>query len=219
MQKRLSRLRTQIFDGNAVKISSWVWQVTVIISVLPIFSHQLVRAEVTNQETIAKLQPSTASLELNLLANPSDRVVTANTISQSRITVPSLWWSKENYGNKLLDNWIAYPASTNQPGRIDLIVNQQVWVLLDYLERYNFINQLGTVARQSCSKELTNSVTGENMSCEQGYNLRVFNYQQEFLGAYTCDFDSHPNVRCGIEMRGGNRINLNQNQNQLTFNR
>ena len=163
-------------------------------------------------ETTARLQPSNAPLELNMIFEPSNNVVTANTINQAQFTVPSLWWSKENYQNKLLDNWIAYPSNGNQAGRIDLIVNQQVWSLLDYLERYNFINQLGTVARNSCSKELTTSALGENQLCQQGYNLRVFNYQQEFLGAYTCNFAQQPNANCSIVMQGGNRLKLEPKQ-------
>lgn len=199
MQKKNQNFRINKYN--------WIIGMGVIISIIQILNSSIVRAE-----TVAKLRPSDAPLELKLLVNPSDEVVTANTINQAKITVPSLWWSKENYENKLLDNWIAYPAKSNQPGRIDVIVNQQVWSLLDYLERYNFVNQLGTVARNSCSEEITDTATNPNQSCEQGYNLRVFNYQQDFLGAYTCNFEIQPNNLCAIDMRGGNRLNLNQEQ-------
>lgn len=199
MQKKSSNSRTSMYR--------WIFGISTILTTTQPLNNQLVQAS-----EVAKLNPSDAPLELNLLTNPSDKVVTANTINQARITVPSLWWSKENYGNKLLSNWIAYPGVQNQAGRIDVIVNQQVWGILDYLERYNFVNQLGTIARNSCSQELTDSVLGENKTCKQGYNLRVFNYQQDLLGAYTCDFESQTNTRCGINMRGGNRLNLNQNQ-------
>lgn len=119
--------------------------------------------------------PSIEPLELSLLEPnaPVDNilVVTANTISQDNLTVPSLWWAKEQFADKLLDNWIAYPSNGIEAGRIDLIVNRQSWSALDYLERYEFVNRFGTVAR------------------DYGYNVRVFNYQQELLATYTCNFN------------------------------
>jgi hypothetical protein len=128
-------------------------------------------------------QPSTEPLELSLLepgAPLNNRyVITANTISQSDLTVPSLWWAREQFANQLLDNWIAYPADDTTAGRIDLIVNRRLWSSLDYLQRYEFVNRFGTVAR------------------DFGYNIRVFNYQQELLATYTCEFTATP--RCQID--------------------
>jgi hypothetical protein len=134
-------------------------------------------------------QPSNAPLELNLLTNPNGFVITSDTISPKSLTIPSLWWAKANTENRLLDNWIAYPPSHEQePGRIDLIVNQQIWSLLDYLERYDFVNRLGTIARSF------------------KYNIRVFNYQQENLATYTCNFTKTPSL-CTIQV--GKRSSLN----------
>ncbi|MCG4880622.1 hypothetical protein L0P06_11165, partial [Amedibacillus dolichus] len=79
---------------------------------------------------------------------------------------PSIWWAKEQFGGKLLDNWLAYPAKEKSVARIDLIVNRQIWSLLDYVERYEFVNNFCNVAR------------------DYGYNVRVFNYQQELLATY-----------------------------------
>jgi len=117
--------------------------------------------------------PSNAPLELSLLKNPKD-VITANTISQRGLTVPSLWLAKQNAENKLLDNWIAYPATNTEPARVDLLVNQQLWISLDYIERYGFVNRFGTLARN------------------YGYNVRVFDYQKESLATYTCNFSTSP---------------------------
>lgn len=123
-------------------------------------------------------QPSTEPLELSLLepgaAFNNRYVITANTISQTDLTVPSLWWAREQFASQLLDNWIAYPADGTNAGRIDLIVNRRLWNTLDYLQRYEFVNRFGTVAR------------------DFGYNIRVFNYQQELLGTYTCEFKATP---------------------------
>ena len=133
--------------------------------------------------------PSGAPLELDLLTKPKDYVITANTINPERLTVPSLWWAQANAEKKLLDNWIAYPASEQEPARVDLIVNQQIWSLLEYVERYDFVNRLGSAARNF------------------GYNVRVFNYQKEPLATYTCNFNISPAL-CNIETTVKNKIGL-----------
>lgn len=135
-------------------------------------------------------QPSAAPLQLSLLKSPgqpdnSDRcdptVVTANTICQQQLTVPSLWWAKEQFGSQLLDNWLAYPANDTTAARVDLIVNRQVWSLLDYIQRYEFVNKFGNVAQ------------------DYGYNIRVFNYQKELLATYTCNFNTTPQ-QCNLQL-------------------
>ena len=105
----------------------------------------------------------------------SGSVRTANTISQTGLTPPSLWWANEQFGGKLLDNWCAYPDQR----RVDLVVNRQIWSLLTYLERYEFVSHFGTVAR------------------DFNYNLRVFNQQKTLLATYTCDYSIIP-VRCNL---------------------
>ncbi len=123
--------------------------------------------------------PTNAPLELSLLAPNAavkNGVITASNISQKQLTIPSIWWAKEQFGGKLLDNWLAYPAKGNRTARIDLIVNRQIWSLLDYVERYEFVNNFGNVAR------------------DYGYNVRVFNYQQELLATYTCNFNVQPRL-------------------------
>lgn len=133
--------------------------------------------------------PSSAPLELDLLTKPKDYVITANTINPAQLTVPSLWWAQQNSEKKLLDNWIAYPTSDKEPARVDLIVNQQIWSLLDYVERYDFVNRLGSAARNF------------------GYNVRVFNYQKEPLATYTCNFNTSPAL-CSIQTTVNNKIGL-----------
>ena len=125
--------------------------------------------------------PSQAPLELDLLTNPRDNIITADTISQKQLTLPSLWWAQEQSQNKLLDNWIAYPANNSQPGRVDLIVNEQIWNALEGIELYSFVNRLGSVART------------------YGYNIRVFNYEKELLGTYTCNLNLTTPL-CNIKM-------------------
>ena len=141
----------------------------------------LLRSQISVAENVKVPLPSNAPLELEFLVNPRGLVTTANTIYQEKISIPSLWWAKENSQYKLLDNWIAYPATNKNPGRVDLIVNEQIWTLLDYLERYQFVNYLGSVAR------------------DYRYNMRVFNYQKELLATYTCNFKTIKPL-CQIKM-------------------
>ncbi len=124
-----------------------------------------------------------------MLTNPRGSIITANIIDQGKLSVPSLWWIKEISENKLLDNWIAYPFKNQQTARVDVIVNQQIWSLLDYLERYDFVNNLGDIARS------------------YGYNIRVFNYQKESLASYTCNFDTNP-LSCKIKINSQNNFGL-----------
>lgn len=146
-------------------------------------------------DTFSVPSPSDAPLELSLLTKPNSTVITANTINEQGLTTPSLWLAQANSENKLLDNWLAYPASTTSPGRVDLIVNQQVWSILDYLERYSFVNRLGSVARKDI------------------YNLRVFNYQEELLASYTCNFQTSP-APCTIQINSLNRLGLQQSSEE-----
>ncbi|HEY9598278.1 MAG TPA: hypothetical protein V6D33_11470 [Cyanophyceae cyanobacterium] len=124
-------------------------------------------------QTSSALKPSDAPLEISLLEPdappPKPGIVTSRTISQTGITNPSLWWAEEQFdefNGKLLTNWIAYQDEK----RVDLVVSPQPWTLLDYLGRYRFVNQFGTVAR------------------DYDYNVRIFNPQGNLLATYTCDY-------------------------------
>jgi len=122
------------------------------------------------------LEPLALPLELNLLqpgAIPTDpTIVTSRLANQERSTIPSLWWAQSQFGDSLLTDWLAYPGSDGTPQRVDLVVNAQAWSIYTYVERYTFVNHLGTSA------------------ADYGYNSRVFNPQGELLAAYICDFDT-----------------------------
>jgi hypothetical protein len=154
-------------------------------------------ASATDEQTLAQTiqtlcqppLPSTAPLDLTALnpkaPSPPPGVITAETISQRGLTVPSLWWAKEQFGGKLLQNWLAYPGAGEARGRVDLIVNRQFWSLLNYLERYRFVNQFGLVSR------------------DYRYNVRVFHKRGTFLAAYTCAGPStDPVCRICLESAG-----------------
>ncbi|NJR52368.1 MAG: hypothetical protein HC780_25130 [Leptolyngbyaceae cyanobacterium CSU_1_3] len=132
------------------------------------------------QTNPSSLQPSLAPLDFNLveegLCADNTPGVTNTSVSQVELTTPSFWWIRDQiaaqpkFGSKLLDRWLACPSQGAAPQRADFIVNQQVWSLLDYLERYKLVHELGTAAR------------------DYDYNIRIFNRQGVLLAAYTCDF-------------------------------
>lgn len=101
-------------------------------------------------------------------------VVTNRTISQEGLTVPSLWWTQQQFGGKLLDRWFAYVGSDGTPRRVDLVINNQVWNAADYLQRYQFVNHFGTESQG------------------YGFNVRVFNARRELLAAYICEDNPKP---------------------------
>jgi hypothetical protein len=88
-------------------------------------------------------------------------------------TKPSFWWATEQFdpfGGRLVEKWL----TNSKLQQIDLIVNWQLWGLLDYLGRYRFVNQFGTVARK------------------YGYDLNIFNQKQQCLASYKYNAQSHP---------------------------
>jgi hypothetical protein len=125
-------------------------------------------------EPPAIINYSPEPLEIELLTNPETLrgrtdVITADSISRTRLTIPSLWLTKEQLDKKqkLVINWLAYPDRKY----IDIIVNPQFWNNLDYTERYNFVSRYGITAQRN------------------GYNVRIFNLKIDEkipIVAYTC---------------------------------
>lgn len=97
-------------------------------------------------------------------------IATALTPSQRGLTVPSLWWADDQFGDKLVENWIVYARRPNTQARTDLIIRRALWNTLNYYERYAVVNRFGTVAS------------------DYGYNLLVFDRENDLLAAYTCSF-------------------------------
>lgn len=133
-------------------------------------------ALVTNLTTHLTTLPTSAQnevnppLDLELMNNPdqalSQGIFTINTISQEGITNPSLWWIRDQFGRRVVTNWLGYP----QERRVDIVVDRQVWSFINYVEKYSLINHLALTAR------------------EYGYNLRIFNNQGLPLGQAICEF-------------------------------
>lgn len=133
----------------------------------------------------------TEPLDLSLLNTPTEGIVTSNTVSPTDLTVPSLWWADEQFGNDLLLTWIAFTEADDPLRRVDLIVDPQAWTRYSYIDRYAFIQHFGTTATSF------------------GYNLRVFNGREELLGAYLCDPAALAAANVNSEALLGCRVFLN----------
>lgn len=96
--------------------------------------------------------------------------VSSQAPSQSGLTLPSLWWVTQQFGQNMVEQWRAYPGVNRGPGRVDLRVRSDVWSRASSIDRYAFVNHLGIVASGF------------------GYNLLVFDRRRNILSAYTCDF-------------------------------
>ncbi|NJN30986.1 MAG: hypothetical protein HC824_11570 [Synechococcales cyanobacterium RM1_1_8] len=119
----------------------------------------------------------------------------SETICQSGLTLPSLWWSSEQMeqqlrtGGRLVDSWTAEPKTAAQPATVKLLVNPQIWSLMDYFERYDFINSIGLTARSF------------------GYQTEVYSTkQQEPFGQYRCG------VTAQVELSSKCEVTLNSYQ-------
>jgi hypothetical protein len=123
---------------------------------------------------------------------------------------PSLWFKRDlfafrtKFSTKLLENWLVCPSTNSDRGRIDLVVNGQLWGLLDYFERYELLQQFGNGSDQP------------DQRFKSGYNLRIFARQfqiqgqgQKPLATYTCQIDDRssqatPSRNCSIQIRDAN---------------
>ncbi|MBT9313288.1 hypothetical protein [Leptothoe kymatousa] len=102
---------------------------------------------------------------------------TADAPSERSFTVPSLWWQQQQQGNsinqRLIDTWSAYDSSVSAIPHVDVLVNGQIWPLLNYLEQYAFITQFGESAKA------------------YGYQLRIFTGNR-LVGLHVCQFSEAP---------------------------
>ncbi len=112
------------------------------------------------------------------------------TINPVGTTIPSLWWTRDllvtkpQFNPKLIEGWLVCGAGVqdaiarvctiggSRPGRVEMVVNTQLWTVLDYLSRYELINRFGTA------------------TSECGYNIYIFNTDTQLIADFTCDFQS-----------------------------
>jgi hypothetical protein len=125
--------------------------------------------------SLAALAPNLEGLPpqvIGALRAPTTTPVVSNAApSQLGLTIPSLWWVAEQFGGRLISGWRAYPGANQGVGRVDMRVRSEVWNRYSYLDRYGFVTHIGLV------------------SSDFGYNLLVFDFRQNIVAAYTCDFE------------------------------
>ena len=147
-----------------------------------------------DEDTTQRIESSLVDLsEFPLATTPAGGVLVASSeqLSQTEISRPSLSWIQDQVGrrygsDRLVVQWQAYQVVAKSAAYVDVIVDEQIWELLSYFERYAFISQFGTTAKQ------------------YGYHLRVFhtgdllNYRDQqdsgssrlvlLRGAHVCNF-------------------------------
>ena len=137
-------------------------------------SYQPVRADSPAKDLCDlpfKLTPPSQPRKLGL--------VTETTISIKGMAEPSLWWDVEQFDpffGQFVEHWVAYPKEH----RIDLVVNRQLWSLMDYAQRYSYVNQLGNVARN------------------YQYSLRFLTLPNRCLATYVCQTTTDSVQNCLI---------------------
>jgi hypothetical protein len=113
--------------------------------------------------------PDICEVDLSVLKSDSKgipaHITTADTVSLIKMTLPSLWWESEQSPPNLISNWVA-DRIQNQ---VYLVVNPQYWNILDYVDRYAFVDRFGRVSRG------------------YGYNLRLCTDRKIVLAEYQCD--------------------------------
>ncbi len=116
-------------------------------------------------------------------APPPPAAQAQGTISDNGLTVPSLWLAQQLFGGKLIASWRPVASTDPSENQVELVVRREVWRIMDYLNRYDFINRFGTAAS------------------DFRYNLQVVDAQGTLLGAYICQFGTSPGVTAQIDER------------------
>jgi hypothetical protein len=132
-----------------------------------------------------ELEQFRRSICVNGSRGSSDR-----TINPAGTTIPSLWWtrdllvSKSQFNPKLIEGWLVCGAGVQdglarvcglngaRSGRVEMVVNTQLWTVLDYLSRYELLYRFGSA------------------TSECGYNIYIFNTDTQLIADFTCDFQS-----------------------------
>lgn len=133
-------------------------------------------ALLTRQAKLAEQIEAMCQLNNQQPRTDDGAIATDDNPSPEHFTIPSLWWQERQIGDaindRLIDSWSAYGNSGHNddpPPHVDVVVNNQIWPILNYLERYSMIAQFGESAK------------------DYGYQLRIFAGNQ-LVGLQVCDF-------------------------------
>ncbi|BCX11556.1 MAG: hypothetical protein KatS3mg067_0494 [Thermosynechococcus sp.] len=129
--------------------------------------HPLKTAANTSTEDLPLAVAAAIALPVN-----EKQVVVSESPSAVGLTVPSLWWAVQQFGDQVIQRWQAFPAMAGPGGKIEAFVTAAAWGRLPYLRRFALIYQLGNASRSF------------------GYQLILRDRQRVIYGAYTCQFDA-----------------------------
>lgn len=110
------------------------------------------------------------------------QVVVSEQPSAVGLTVPSLWWAVQQFGDRVIQRWQAFPSITAPGGRVEAFVSPSAWGRLTYLRRFALINQLGNASRSF----------GYQLILRDRAARPLGDRRQVIYGAYTCQFDALP---------------------------
>ncbi|MGB7250486.1 MAG: hypothetical protein WBC73_16230 [Phormidesmis sp.] len=141
---------------------------------------------------------------LFLPADKGKLVAASNRLSPTQISQPSLSWIRDQEGNRygsdrLISQWQAYQLDDGSR-YVDVVVNEQIWSLLNYFERYAFILHFGTAAkRDRYQLRVFHSGDAANQS-ETGDTRRASASLVRIRGAYFCNFEAIPTAASVAEL-------------------
>jgi hypothetical protein len=196
----IARLQVPIWLTDLGQHSSCKSQILAIACTTSLFLNIGSSGSASAQSSLIPTTPEICDINLTLLnstqVGTDPNIVTANTASPQGTTIPSLWWTSEQFPAKLVTNWIA----NRRQNQIYLLVNTQYWNILDYIDRYRTIDRFGRVAQS------------------YGYNLKICNSQKIALARYTCSQVSDPSSKANstaISSGHSCQIWLNTNENGM----
>lgn len=134
----------------------------------------------TTASTNGDLPPAVA--EAIAMPVNEQQVVVSEQPSAVGLTVPSLWWVVQQFGDNVIQRWQAFPAIAAPGGRVEALVSPAAWGRLPYLRRFALINQLGNASRSF----------GYQLILRDRAARPLGDRRQVIYGAYTCQFDALP---------------------------
>lgn len=120
-------------------------------------------------------------------------------IRQEGLTLPSLWLPQSLVGGKVVRGWYVYESVGTGEGEdslpwVEVVINEQPWVKLDYLNQYRTLETMGRAAFRF------------------GYRLRACNQRGQVVALYACGLDAENGTSpCRALLRGGVSARLNRN--------
>lgn len=158
------------------------------------FELGFIRSQLSDLDQFPLLLPTSKGMLVGSSTQPSS----------SQISEPNLFWIRDQvarrYGrDRLIEQWQAYQVSTSADrsvSYVDVIVNEQLWSLLNYFQRYAFVLQFGTAAKS------------------YGYHLRVFHSGDfaNYIDAQDLDRSSRNAAARRVRMRGAHFCHFEPSQ-------